>query len=355
MSRHTASPMTTLARTLAALVATIAAATVVSAQTVIVKDAPAGGTVDIVVNNTVVASDTANANGRLTLVVPGANRADMDALIAVDSCGTRRRIVFTQPSVTAAAPDAACLRREIAGLFVVRPVSTIVFNVEGPHPRLLLRQGPFNPDAPPKTWAAVPGGLMISGSTGFGTFGNVGLVQCGNLTDCAADDTGFSLGAGAEFWFARYFAVEVGYLKPVVANWEGAGTGFSFSGEQDVRLFTAGAKVGLPTGPVRVFARGGVNKHRGLSTLSQKIDDTTITVDAVTTTITGGTQQIQLETEGYGYYVGAGLELWLNRHVAPFFGADYQKIKGSDRSDGEGLMDDRHISVTLGIRLRLGK
>ena len=103
MSRHTASPMTTLARTLGALVATIATATVVSAQTVIVKDAPAGGTVELVVNNTVVATDTANANGRLTLVVPGANRADMDALIVVDSCGTRRRIVFTQPSVTAAA------------------------------------------------------------------------------------------------------------------------------------------------------------------------------------------------------------------------------------------------------------
>ena len=89
--------------------------------------------------------------------------------------------------------------------------------------------------------------------------------------------------------------------------------------------------------------------------MSQKIDDTTITVDEVTTTITGGTQAMDVQTQGYGWYVGGGVELWLTRQFAPYIGFDYHKLKGSDLGDGEGILADRHISVSVGIRLHLGK
>lgn len=337
-----------------AVLGVVACAASVSAQTIIVKDAPAGGEVEVVINNKVVVNDKANLNGRATLAVPGAT-ADLDALVAVDTCGTKRRILITQPSVALAPVDVACTRRDIPGLFLVRNVSTIVFTVEGQNPRLLLRQGPFNPDAPPRTWAAVPSGLMIYGGAGFGAMSNFALDQCGTVTDCTADGTGFSLSAGAEFWFGRFVAAEVGFLRPAVATTEGAGTAFSFDSELTANVLTAGVKVGGPVGPVRIYGRGGVNRTRALSHVSQKIDDDSYTIDDVTTTVPGGTQVMEYETQGYGWYFGGGLELWLNRHVATFLQFDYQKLKGTDLADSEGILNDRHMQVGMGIKVRLGK
>lgn len=325
-----------------------------SAQTIIVKDAPAGGEVEVIVNNKVVVSDKANGNGRATLVVPG-SPADLDGQVSIDSCGTKRRILITQPSVTLAAADGACVRRDIPGLFLIKGVSTIVFTVEGANPRLLLRQGPFNPDAPPKTWAAVPSGLMIYGGTGFGALGQFSLSQCGTVVDCKADGTGFSLSAGAEFWIGRFAAVEVSFLRPASGTTEGTGTGFTFDSELKANVLAVGAKAGVPVGPVRLYARGGLNRTESLSHMSQTIAERSYTINEVPVTVPSSTLVTEHETKGYGWYVGAGFELWLNRHVAPFLQLDYQKLKGDDLVDSENLLDDRHMQVGVGIKVRLGK
>lgn len=332
----------------------LASAPHASAQTIIVKDAPAGGEVEVVVNNKVVVSDKANGNGRATLVVPGST-ADLDGLIAIDSCGTKRRILITQPSVALTAADGACVRRDIPGLFLIRSVSTIVFTVEGANPRLLLRQGPFNPDAPPKTWAAVPSGLMVYGGTGFGALGQFGLQQCGSVADCQADGSGFSLSAGAEFWIGRFAAVEVSFLRPSSGTTEGAGTGFTFNSELKANVLAFGAKAGVPVGPVRLYARGGLNRTESLSHMSQTIAERSYTINEVAVTVPSGTLATDNETKGYGWYVGAGLELWLNRHVAPFLQLDYQKLKGDDLVDSAYVLNDRHMQVGVGIKVRLGK
>ncbi len=341
---------------LVAVLGIVAAAGSADAQTIIARKGPAGGTVEVQINDKVVATETANADGEATLIVPGpASRPDIDATVYVDSCGTRRRILFVQPGIGTPPPDTACIRRDIPGLFLVKAISTIVVSVEGPSPRLLLRQGPFDPNAPPKTWTVVPSGLMVSGGGGLGTFSNVNTNVCGNVASCEGDDTGWAYTVGAEYWFSQYLALDVSFLKPPTTSATASETVYNFTDTLDVAIVTIGGKVGVPVGPVRVYGRVGVTYERSLSSMSQNVLERTSTVDDVTTTVPGGSVTLEYETSGLGWFAGGGLELWLTRHVAFYAEGNFMMLKGSESGAGQGVLDDKHMSVLGGIRLRVGK
>ena len=341
---------------LVAALGIVAAAGTADAQTIIARKGPAGSTVEVQINDKVVATETANADGEATLVVPGpASRPDIDATVFVDSCGTRRRILFVQPGIATPPPDTACIRRDIPGLFLVKAISTIVVSVEGPSPRLLLRQGPFDSNAPPRTWTAVPSGLMISGGGGLGTFSNVNTKACGNVTSCAADDTGWAYSVGADFWFNSYLGADVGFIKPPKTSADASEAVYNFTDTLDTSIFTFGGKVGVPVGPVHFYGRGGLTYQHSLSSMSQTHLDQTTVIDDVTTIIPGGSVTIEYETTGLGWYAGGGLDMWVTRHVAFYAEGNYMKLKGSESGAGQGVLDDRHLSALAGIRLRVGR
>src|SRR5688572_17905807 len=138
----------TLKKAIAALFFVATAVSLASAQTIIVTKAPPAAPVEFVLNDAVVATGTTDETGGATLTAGtagAATRADMDAQIYVDACDTLRRVLIVDRRMPVPAAAPGCARSQIAGLFLVRPISTLVLDVTGPVPTVLLRQGRFTP------------------------------------------------------------------------------------------------------------------------------------------------------------------------------------------------------------------
>lgn len=353
--------MTLRFRTCAGLAGVAAAGLVVAspagAQTVKVRNAAPGATIEVVYGTTQVANTSTDARGAVDVPLPASSGAtgEIDAHLFVDECGTRRKVIISPAGTTPAAQEPACVRREIAGLFLVRPASTLVVNVAPPAPSLLLRQGAFDPDAPPREWTAAPKGLVLSGGTGFSFIGNAGALACGTVTDCSADGTALGFSANLTYWFTPYVAADVGYLKPGDMTAEGSGDGYRFSSTLDSRVLTVGGRVGVPVGPLRFFGKAGADYHWGTFSTSQTIDQRTITVDEMAETIPGGTQELALETKGWDWVFGGGLEVWFTRHVAAYAEFGRAGLKGDPVQDVEGTIEDRALYLFVGASIRIGK
>src|SRR5205809_4816467 len=108
----------------AALMMTAGAATAV-AQTVLVRNAPPGIDVEAVLNDTVTAKGTTSPAGEvsldLKLPVP-----EMDSSVYVDICDKLRRVLVVDHNKRPPLPAAGCDRREVSGVFWVRPINTLV-------------------------------------------------------------------------------------------------------------------------------------------------------------------------------------------------------------------------------------
>ena len=102
------------ALTLAATLNVILACTA-HAQTVIVRSAPPGSTIDLTVNTEAAGTTTADAAGdaRLTLnmfTAPG--KTETDAYLYVDFCKDNRRVLIVERSGQPAPVEAGCDRRQ---------------------------------------------------------------------------------------------------------------------------------------------------------------------------------------------------------------------------------------------------
>ena len=148
----------------------LAAAGVAAAQTVIVEGATPGQTVEVIVNTAPANRGTVAADGTATVAaeIPlnAQNRAEMDARLYVDACDTVRRLLIIDRNQLPPAPEAGCSRSEISGIYWVRQRSTIVFDLAGAIPDVLLRQGTYDPNAPVRRLA--PKGLVVFGGGGLG-------------------------------------------------------------------------------------------------------------------------------------------------------------------------------------------
>jgi hypothetical protein len=338
---------------------------VAMAQTVIVRKAPRGSTVELVVNTAVIASAPANDAGDANLAVnltKTVGKNEIDAYMFVDSCDQVRRVLIVERGVTPPAVTGSCERKAIAGLFALRGVTTMVVDLSGSEPSMHLRQGPAPsewlrdvPVGAPGMRRLAPVGLVVFGGGGLTSVSDAGAAACGNVINCSSDGSGFAYTGGVTFWFTPFVAAEVSYLRPANVTASGSGEGFRFDSDLDAHVFTLVGKVGAPIGPVRVYGQVGPDYHRATLTTTQTIDQKSVTVDGVTTTIPGGTQTLTLNTSGWGLLFGGGLEGWFTNFFAIYGEAGRALLKGNNRDGGEGTIDDGLTYIVVGARVHFGR
>jgi hypothetical protein len=351
----------------AALNVTVAVG-VATAQTVVVTNAPPGSKIELVLNAATIGSATPDASGIATLSVglsAHGGKTETDAHIFVDVCKELRRVLLVERGQQPPAPGEGCARKEIAGLFLVRRVTTLVVDVGAAAPAVWLRQGPAperwlkpEPEAQEgaaRTWRPLPTGLVLFGSGGLNSFGDAVSLACGNVTPCSGKDRRAAYTFGGDYWVTRFLAAEGSYLKPAQVTTSGSGDIYRFNSSLDTRIITVAGKVGVPIGPVRAYGKVGATYQRSTSTTTETIDDRTVTVDGVDQIVKGGTQTLAIRTEGWGWIAVGGLEAWVSRRVAIYGEVGGAALKGSNVDSGEGKLDEPVTIILLGIRLKVGR
>lgn len=320
---------------------------VASAQTVIVKNAPAGSDIELVLNATTVESAKADAEGVARLGVnlsKNVNKTQTDAQIFVDVCPDVRRVYIAERGVLPPPQEPGCSRRDMGGLFLVRDISSMLIDVGPASPTLLLRQGGISLD-PPRTWTA-PTGLVLFGGAGLAKTRDAGLGACGNVSECSESGYGTSYTVGAAYWVTPFLAAEASFLKPGEMKAEATLETYRFNTSFDTELLNLVGKIGVPLGIVRPYGQVGGTYFRGTFSTTQ-------------TNTTGSesiSQSYWQRTGGWGLTFGGGLEVW----VAPAFGiygdVGWSSLKGKllEPDPGEGTTDDRLTHFMVGARIRLG-
>ena len=335
----------------------LARAAAATAQTVIVTAAPPNSSLEVVLNGNVLGAPMAGADGSATVVASGANAltGDIDAFVFVDTCGERRRVVIAQRERADVPADAGCTRQQVSGLFLVRPVSTVVVRVSPSGPTLVLRHGPYNPATPQKARVAAPTGFVLFGGAGLTVVSDAPALACGNVGDCSGDGSAIAYSGGVAYWFTPYLAAEGTYLRPGDATAAGSGTSYQFDSSFETDVFTAAGVFGIPAGAARVFGKGGATYHQALYSTTQTNEDTTITVGDETQTIPGGTQTLQFKTQGWGWFFGGGVEVWISRRFAIYGDVGWVTVKGDDPGESQTATDDSMLYALGGLRFRFGK
>lgn len=318
-----------------------AGAAIATAQTVMIRNAPPKGTIEVVFNADTVATAAADQAGEATLkfdIAPGAARDEIDANVFVDVCADNlRRVIIVERGQPVAPQPAGCDRRDTGALFLVRRVSTLIVNVGGTLPTVVLRQGPVRV-GPPRIRRA-PRGLVVFGGGGVSSSRDLELMACGNVAECSGDRSGVAYTGGAAVWFTRYLAAEVAYIRPSTGEASGSGADFNFNTTLEGHVTTMAGKVGVPLGPVRLYGQFGTNYHRLTFSTTQTSGDLS--------------QRFDLRTSGWGWNFGGGGEVW----ITPVFGLygefDRLALKGSARDGAEGTMDDRSTAFFFGARIRI--
>lgn len=328
-----------------------------AAQTVLLRGATPGEPVEVFVNGEKSASGTVGPDGQVSLesTIPAneAGRQEMDARVYVDVCGKAHRVQIVNRNMPVPPRESECERREISGIFWVRQRSTLVIDVAGAIPTLLLRQGSYDPNAILRIRRQSPTGLVIFGGGGWGSLSNVRAAGCGTVTDCVGEDGGGAYTAGAAFWITKFLAAEATFLRPAKADYRGGGTGFDFTHALDAEAFTVAGILAAPIGPVRLYGKGGGSYHRAIATTVQIQEDSVITVDGEPVTIPGGTQTFALETKGWGWLFGGGLEGWVTPRFALYTEAGLAKLKGPAVGAENIERSDSVSYIVAGTRLRL--
>ena len=312
-----------------------------AAQTVMVRSAPPGSTIELVLNSTTVGTVTADDSGAATLPVNLASigKTETDVFIYVDVCANNvRRIVLAERGATALRPG-DCDRREVVGLFYIRRISTLVMNIGTPVPTVLLRQGPYRP-RPPRVWKPAPTGLVLSGAGAWTSMRDQVLISCGSVEGCTGKNGGIGFTVGATYWLARWLGAEVTYIKPAEATTSGSANGFDFTSGFKADVVTFGATAGVPAGPIRVYGKGGGNYHSATLTTIQKLGDQS--------------QTLLLKTEGLGWGFGGGLEAWLTDRFSLYGEVNFNILRGDAVGGVEGELDERVTSFVIGGRVRIG-
>jgi hypothetical protein len=336
----------------------------VSAQTVYVTNAPPGNTVEFMLDSTVVGSAEADASGVARVEAPpdALGSPQITALLRVDNCGSTSRIVVFN-SAREAPPVGTCTRTEIAGLFVVQPITSLVFGLRPGTPSVRLRQGPApsewltsaEGDAAPKPPARpfeLPARFVVFGGGGMAGGGEFTAVQCGNVS-CDSDDTPYLWTGGLDYWFGSYIGVEGSFIKPSNLSASVSASDLSFNTESESGVFTASALGGVPVGPVRIVGKLGATYHRATVTTVETVSTETATVDDVEQVVVGGTQTIQVQTSGWGWVWSGGLEVWLTGPLGFYGEVGMLNLQGKDRQGGPTKIDDTRLFFFAGAKLRI--
>ena len=331
----------------AALNLTVGAA-IAAAQTVMVRNAPAGSNVEVLLNDTVAGTGAAGADGVFNADLKMPEPGEMDTNVYVDVCQAIRRVLVVDRNTRPSPAPAGCDRREVSGLFLVKRVHTLVVDVSGPLPSMLLVRGAYTPPRPPTVEGEEapserrpsPTGVTLFGGAGLGKLRDAFAIACGNAPGCDGQDGGLGYSFGGTFWFTPWLAAEGGYLKPRRVTAKGGDT-FSFDTTFDVDVFPIVAKLGIPAGPFRPYGLFGTAFHQSRL--------------ASTETIAAATQSFAQRTHGWGMIYGGGAEGWITSKVALYGEVSFTQIKGKAEDEGEGLVDDRLRFLGFGVRIRLSR
>jgi Outer membrane protein beta-barrel domain len=260
-------------------------------------------------------------------------------------CPTVRRVLIVERAVQVPVQDAGCTRRDMGGIFVVKSISSLVVDVGGPSPTLLLRQGRVSLD-PPRVWKPAPTGLVLFGGGAFTSGGNVTAIACGDVAGCSGDQAGLGYSAGAAYWLTPFLAAEGTYIKAADATAAGRTDTFEFESVFEVEVLTLVGKVGIPRGPVRPYGLAGATYQQSTFRTSQ----TMLGAE------TPNTLSYQTRTDGWGFVFGGGVEMWFSSVFGVYGEYGNAGIKGTsrDHDDGSGSVDARMHSVLFGARLRVG-
>ena len=321
-----------------------------AAQRVMVRHAPAGAPVEIVVNGTAAGTGTVGEDGDVTVpfTLPEKDgKAEMDANVFVDVCAQVRRVHIVDQTRTAPGPAEGCERRDISGLFWVRRVNTIVIDLAQANPTLLLINGTYTPprpmtpeeeagEAPPH--APLPKGLVMFAGGGPFSLRDFTTTFCGNVSCSGGGGSALGLHFGATFWLTRNFGIEGSYFNPKTLKVNG-GDVFTFNTGMSADVWSVLGKAGVQAGAVRLYGQGGQSYHQATITTNE--------------TINSASQKIEFQTKGWNWTYGGGAEVWIKK-VAIYGEFDVTWIKGNDRAGGEAKIDDRARLFLAGIRLHVG-
>src|SRR5260221_6879473 len=161
----------------AALNVTVGAA-LAGAQTVLIRNAPPGMSVEVLLNDALAGTGTTSRTGEVSVDLKMPEPGEMDANVYVDVCEKTRRVLVVDRNKRPSLPPAGCERREISGVFLVRRINTLVVDVAGLQPAMLLVKGSYKPPKPkPEAEEGVstpmrpsPTGLTLFGGGGLGQF-----------------------------------------------------------------------------------------------------------------------------------------------------------------------------------------
>lgn len=311
-------------------------------QTVVIRGLPAGAAAELQQGAAAV-SGTADPAGDATLQGNLSDPAEVRVSLYVDVCESVRRVLIVERDAPTPAGGAGCARTPVPGLFVIRPVSTIVVNLSGPNPTVLLRQGPFDFRRTQRTGLEPPAGLMVFGAGGFSKLHNVRASACGDISECPGTDSGFAFGGGVGYWLTPYVGIEAGYVKPKKSLFEGSVGSSLFRSTLEPHVLMFVGKLGVPAGPVRFYAQGGTTYHRAtISTIQDSVD--------------GIEDRFELRTAGWGWTFGGGLEAWVAPAVAIYAEGGRSALKGAGvESAGEGRLDERLTYAVAGLRIAVSR
>jgi hypothetical protein len=334
----------------------------VAAQTLIVRQAPPGGVVEVAVGSDVAGSATADSLGDATVSLktfPRQPAVEMSTQVFLDVCGTRRRVILVERSFQPPAVPDDCIRRAVAGFFVLRPVSTLVIEVGEVTPIVRIRQGPapeawlrHGPPPPPSLFTAAPG-LELFGGANFVTFRDAVGRSCGTLQGCSGKDFTPAYAMGAAYWVSPYFGAHASYLRAGTVKVSGTGAGYVFDTDIDVEALTISGIAGAPIGRSRLYGFVGMNRHRAAYVTTETTEDAVVVENGVPRTILGGTEVFVLNTAGWGWQFGGGFDVWVRPMLAFFGEAGSGPIKGSNQDAPEGQTDDHITFLLVGARVRL--
>jgi hypothetical protein len=342
------------------VLAAVVLAAPAAGQTVVVRSAPEGGTVELFVNASRVDSALADASGGATLRVGTAAARparDADVHILVQSCGAVQRVVLVESG--AAPPDqGGCAQRDVPDLFLMGRETSFLVDIGAPGPRVRIRQGQI-----PASWLLAgafaadrtegrrrerrpaSNGLMVSGAGGVSRLQDLQGIACADIGGCQGPGQPWTATAGVSFWPAKFFGVEAGVIRPFDVKVDNPGPGLSFTTKADVRMLTLVGKVGGQAGPIRLYGLAGVNRH--MITIS-----TAQTVDA-SSTAAASSQTVSFKTKGWGLLVGGGGERWVLPALGIFGEGGWTAINGKSADESGGTYDDQMWFGVFGIRLRI--
>jgi hypothetical protein len=347
----------------------LATAATASAQTVFVRHAPPGRAIDVVVGRTDAGKGAADENGdaRIPISLQSAvGKPEMDATVFVDICQDLTRIVVEQGGSAVPAPGVGCERRDVQGLYAVKPESTLVVNIGGAVPTMLLIQGSYSPPKrseenpegadekqPPRPAST---GLALYAAGALTSIKNTASNACGAVPDCTPDGSGFGYTVGGVIWLTKWLGAEGGYLRPAQVRASRTSDPLHIDMRMKTDLVIVAGKVAIPAGPARIFGTFGADYHQATQDTTETLTDRSVTgPDGNPVTLPGGTQSFHLETQGWSYLWGGGAEVWLSRPFALFGEVNVINIKGKPVGGGEGRVVDRFTTINFGMRVHVGR